>query len=60
MSDYKFSLGDKVKITISGEEGQIIGRAEYLADTRQYQILIKAAGGRAVTDWWAADFISAA
>lgn len=55
-----FKLGDQVKITISGEAGKVIGIAEYLASSTQYQVLLKAADGRATIDWWEADFLSAA
>lgn len=57
---FKYNLGDKVKITISGESGEVIGRAEYTATNPQYFVLFKAADGRAVTAWWEADFLSAA
>ena len=55
-----FELGQNVKITISGEQGQVIGIAEYLATSTQYFVILKAADGRAVTQWWEADFLSAA
>jgi hypothetical protein len=58
MAEFKFQIGQLVKIDISGEEGQVIGRAEYLATPPQYFVLFKAADGRAVTAWWEADFLS--
>lgn len=57
---WKFDLGEPVEIDISGERGTIIGRAEYEATVPQYLVLLKAADGRAVTQWWEADFISSA
>jgi hypothetical protein len=58
MSDFKFQLGEPVKINISGETGEVIGRSEYVASAPQYFVLFKAADGRAVTAWWEADFLS--
>ena len=49
---FKFNLGDKVKISISGEAGEIIGRAEYSKSETDYQLRYKAADGRAVEEWW--------
>lgn len=48
----KFQLGTKVLIAISGEAGQIIGRAEYLDSHPQYYVRYTAADGRATTAWW--------
>jgi hypothetical protein len=58
MANFKFQLGEPVKIDISGEAGEVIGRTEYLATPPQYFVLFKAADGRAVTAWWEADFLS--
>jgi hypothetical protein len=58
MSDFEFQLGEQVKIIISGETGEVIGRAEYVATAPSYFVLFKAADGRAVTGWWEADFLS--
>lgn len=55
---WKFELGEPVEIDVSGERGTVIGRAEYEANAPQYFVLMKAADGRAVTQWWEADFIS--
>lgn len=60
MTAYKFDLGETVKIDISGETGEVIGRAEYVATAPSYFVLFKAADGRAVTAWWEADFLSSA
>jgi hypothetical protein len=60
MAEYRFELGEPVKIDISGETGEVIGRAEYMATSMQYLVLLKAADGRAVTGWWEAEFLSSA
>lgn len=60
MTHFKFELGEPVKIDISGETGEVIGRAEYVATAPSYFVLFKAADGRAVTGWWEADFLSSA
>lgn len=44
--------GCKVKITISGEEGFIVGFAEYIELPKQFYVSYKAADGRAVKDWF--------
>lgn len=49
---FKFNNGDTVKIAISGETGQVIGRAEYLSDERRYWVRYKTAMGRATEEWW--------
>jgi hypothetical protein len=55
---FKFELGEPVRIDVSDERGAVIGRAEYEASAPQYFVLLKAADGRAVTQWWEADFLS--
>lgn len=54
---FRFSLGQMVNIFISGEYGEIIGRAEYLFGQNQYLIRYKSADGRAVEAWWAENAI---
>ncbi len=54
---FKLKLKQKAKIEISGEEGVVIGRAEYSASKPQYLIHFKAAEGRACTAWYEADFL---
>jgi hypothetical protein len=53
--DFKFSLGDKVAIEVSGEQGIVIGRAEYLSADNTYLVRYSAADGRAVEQWWNQD-----
>lgn len=48
---FKFELRDEVEITVSGETGVVIGRAEYVNSDSQYWIRYKASDGRAVEGW---------
>ncbi len=52
---FMFQLGDLVRVTASGEQGEVIGRAEYSSGVDQYLVYYKAADGRAVEAWWAVD-----
>ncbi|QQN35661.1 hypothetical protein JHW33_03175 [Rahnella aceris] len=49
---FKFELGQKVKVTISGETGFVKGRAEYEDSHNMVFIHYKAADGRAVDNWF--------
>lgn len=49
---FKFELGEKVVITVSGEVGEVIGRAEYVASAHNYWIRYCMADGRATEQWW--------
>lgn len=53
MDKWKFGLNDDVRISVSGEVGTVIGRAEYAtSDEPNYWVRYKAADGRAVESWW--------
>lgn len=52
---FEFELADKVTVSVSGEVGEIKGRAEYKTGPNQYWIIYKAADGRAVTSWFDAE-----
>lgn len=52
---FKFNLGEKVKVLISGEAGYVKGRAEYADGQKQIFIHYKAADGRAVDAWFQED-----
>lgn len=52
MGKFKFSLGEKVTITASGETGTVIGQAHYLESADCFFVRYKAADGRAVEAWW--------
>ena len=49
---YQFEIGDDVNITVSGENGKVIGRAEYEDEPPSYLVHYKSADGRAVQKWW--------
>lgn len=56
---FKFELKQKVNVTVSGESGEVIGRAEYANAEPSYLIRYKAADGRAVESWWTEQALSA-
>ena len=57
----KFELKQQVRITVSGEAGEIIGRADYsTANLPSYLIRYKTADGRAAEQWWTEDALEAA
>lgn len=47
-----YKLGDNVELSISGEPGIVIGRAEYLHSTPQCYVHYKQADGCATSDWF--------
>ena len=49
---FKFELGQNVKITVSGEVGEVVGRADYSNSESGFYIRYKSADGRAVEEWW--------
>lgn len=49
---FKFELKQQVTIAASGEQGTVIGRAEYEHSENTYWIRYKAADGRAQECWW--------
>lgn len=55
---FKFELNQTVTISISGEVGKVIGRAEYANSEPAYFVRFKAADGRAVESWWTQDALS--
>lgn len=48
---FKYKMGSTIKISISGEVGEIVGRVEY-PTSKSYLIRYKASDGRAVESWW--------
>lgn len=54
MNQFAFDLGDEVELVLSGENGIVIGRAEYSEDTPSYLVRYKAADGRQTQCWWSA------
>lgn len=55
MEQFKFKLGDRVRLTESGEDGAVVGRAEYSNSSNTYLIRYKAGDGRQVEQWWQED-----
>ncbi len=52
MNELKYALDQEVVIAASGEEGTVIGRAEYTYAEPSYLIRYKAGDGRATESWW--------
>ncbi len=48
----KYELKDVVSICVSGETGEVIGRAEYKNSESTYLLRYKDADGTAVEKWW--------
>lgn len=48
---FLYELGQRVFL-LSGENGWVIGRAEYSEAVDSYLIRYKSADGRLVEDWW--------
>jgi hypothetical protein len=59
MNDWKFELGATAKL-VSGEQGEVIGRAEYAHSERNYYLRYVAGDGRTVEAWWGESALSAA
>lgn len=60
MDQLKFSLGQQVKIAVSGEAGEVVGRAEYAASEPNYYVRYCGKDGRATEAWWAQSALTAA
>lgn len=52
---FAFALGEQCHITVSGETGLVMGRAQYINSPNSYLLFYKAADGRAVEQWWRQD-----
>ena len=48
---FDFKLGDKVKFVLSGEAGEVIGRAHYKNSNPQYFTRYLSTDGRQFEDW---------
>lgn len=55
---FRFALGESVTLTLSGETGLVIGRAEYANSANSYMVRYKTADGRQVESWWTEDALS--
>lgn len=49
---FEFELGAKVTVDVSGETGEVLGRAEYVTAANTYFVRYRSADGRAVEAWW--------
>lgn len=57
---FAFELNQAVKIDMSGEQGIVIGRAEYSESSApQYYVRYRAGDGRAVEAWWSEKALAA-
>ena len=52
MSEFKFSLNQRVRISCSSEGGNVIGRVEYVFSESRYLVRYQAADGSALEAWW--------
>lgn len=60
MKNWKLELGQTVALAMSGEQGVVVGRAEYDGDADRYLVRYKAGDGRLVESWWQADAVGPA
>ena len=51
MKSYNFEMGQTVKLSLTGESGTIIGRAEFKYSENSYYLRYVAADGRQVQQW---------
>lgn len=51
MDSFKFALNQNVLISVSGEIGEVIARAEYATGENRYLLRYMAADGRACESW---------
>lgn len=52
---YHFNLGDKVSLKLSGEEGEVVGRAHFNNAPPQYYLRFKGGDGCQRTGWFMAE-----
>ena len=57
---FEFELNQEVSLRCSGEQGSVIGRAEYTECEPSYFVRYKAADGGACLAWWSASALQAA
>ena len=58
-NEFGYELGAPVKLSMSGEQGRVIGIHEALDHPVQYHVRYVAADGRQVEGWfWASEIIS--
>jgi len=60
MSPFKFELGQRVKLKLTSESGEIVSRAEHQDCTQNYLVRYIAADGRQVENWhWESALVEA-
>lgn len=52
MDKFKFDLAQEVLLSLSGERGVVVGRAEYVYCENNYLVRYTAGDGRQVEQWW--------
>lgn len=52
---FEFNLGDEARLAVTGESGEVIGRADSKHDQNRFQLRYKDAQGCAQTKWFPAD-----
>lgn len=57
-SEFKFTLGVQVELTLSHEEGTIIGRAHYLDSENSYLVRYVNGNGCQIEAWWGESALS--
>ena len=61
MNQWKFALLARVVVTVSGEAGYLIGRAECsTTPLKSYLIRVKGADGKGFETWWTEDALEEA
>ena len=50
---FKYELKEKVRTTISGEQGSVIGRSEHLNGENQYHVRLRTTQGNQQEQWFA-------
>ncbi len=59
MGNFKFKIGERVKLTESDEAGRVIGRAEYDYSENNYLLRYRAGDGRQIESWWGESALTA-
>lgn len=60
MAQFLFNIAQAVRITVSGERGEVIGRAEYKTSCNSYLVRYRGADGQAREAWWTEDALESA
>lgn len=60
MDRFLFELGQRVKLVESGEQGLVMGRAEYRHTENHYFVRYMDGSGRQVEQWWGQSALDAA